>query len=415
MMRNIFEEGRVFSTTRRLGLALLAMALCGEARGLQNVSLAWNANTDTNVAGYYLYFGTNSTNLSSRVDVGNNTTATITGLSGKSVNYYFQATAYNNSRMESPPSNQAQFTTSSNSGPSLAALPSVAGNVNSLVVVTNNVSDTDKVAHTLSYSLGAGAPPAMRINTNTGRLIWVPRMADGGTTNAVTVQVVDNFGLYSAQTLNVAVSNAAQVTLSPVVVALGNTGNAQVTLTCSAPLTNVSFELDFPSNRVSNVTVANLIPGIANITQQPAGAAHSKVTISALSGQTLSGTETVAQIGFTAVTGLPSAFGASVPSVVTSVQANGQPVPNNFGINGNLVFVGSQPLATSTILTNNQPGLILYGQAGKTFQLQSSTNPMSTNGWTAYATSAALGTNLTQVFTNVPVSTTAKYYRILAL
>ena len=24
----------------------------------------------------------------------------------------------------------------------------------------------------------------MRINTNTGRLIWVPRMADGGTTNA---------------------------------------------------------------------------------------------------------------------------------------------------------------------------------------------------------------------------------------
>ena len=166
---------------------------------------------------------------------------------------------------------------------------------------------------------------------------------------------------------------------------------------------------------MSNVTVANLIPGIANITQQPAGAAHSKVTISALSGQTLSGTETVAQIGFTAVTGLPSAFGASVPSVVTSVQANGQPVPNNFGINGNLVFVGSQPLATSTILTNNQPGLILYGQAGKTFQLQSSTNPMSTNGWTAYATSAALGTNLTQVFTNVPVSTTAKYYRILAL
>ena len=167
MMRNIFEEGRVFSTTRRLGLALLAMALCGEARGLQNVSLAWNANTDTNVAGYYLYFGTNSTNLSSRVDVGNNTTATITGLSGKSVNYYFQATAYNNSRMESPPSNQAQFTTFQQQRPESrgAALrgrqreqPGRRG--------TNNVSDTDKVAHTLSYSLGA-APRRQCASTRT--------------------------------------------------------------------------------------------------------------------------------------------------------------------------------------------------------------------------------------------------------
>ena len=412
MMRNMLSGGRIFSAT---GVAVLAAALCGAAHADQNVSLQWNANTGTNTLGYYLYFGTSSSNYSSKVDVGNNTTATITGLTGKSTTFYFTATAYDNNRMESPPSNQAQFTTSSNAGPSLTVTPSVNGNVNSLLVVSNSVNDPDKVAHTLTYTLVSGAPPNLHIDPNSGKLYWKPTIASGGTTNPVTVQVSDNFGLYSQQTVNIGVSNAAQIDFSPVVVGLGNTASVHVTLTCTTPVTNVTFVLDAPSNRVSNLTLTDLIPGVATITQTPAGAAHSTVTIKALAGQTLNGSQAVAQLNYTTLTGLPSTFAANVASSVVATQPGGVPVPDTFGCNGDVVLVGTQPLVRPVPQSNGVPNLALYGTAGKSFQIQSSVNPFSGSGWSAFLTSGTLGTNLTQVFTNVPASSTPKYYRVLAL
>jgi len=340
--------------------------------------------------------------------------ATVTGLTGKASTYYFAATAYNTSRMESPPSNQAQFTTSTNSGPTLAAIPSVSGGVNGLIVVTNNVSDTDKVAHTLTYSLDPGAPPAMRINASNGRILWGPKITDGGATNSVTVRVTDNFGLYSTQTLNIGVSNAVRISFSPVVVGLGNSASSQMTLTCTTPVTNVTFVLDAPTNGVTNLTLQNLIPSVANITQIPGGSTHSTITISALSGQTLTGSQVVAQLNFTTLGTAHSAFATTAVSSVAARQANGQPVPTAFGCNGDLVLVGAEPLLRS-IQSNSAPAVILYGTAGKTFQVQSSANPTVSTGWSAFLTSGVLGTNLTQVFTNVPASSSPKFYRILAL
>jgi hypothetical protein len=404
-------------SAKRLGAtaaAALALALGSNLQANQNVSLQWNANTGTNTQGYYLYFGNSATNYSSRIDVGNNTMATVTGLTGKSMNYFFAVTAYDSSRLESPPSNQAQFTTSSNAGPTLQAVSQVNGIVNNVLIVTNNATDPDKVTHTLTYSL-VSAPPTMHIDTNSGRLYWKPGIGDGGTTNAVTVQVVDNFGLYSQQTVNVGVSNAVQAVLSPVVVGLGNAASVQLSLICTVPVTNVTFVLDAPANRVSNVTLSDLIPSIATVTQTTAGATHSTVTVKCLSGQTLSGSNLVAQINFNTLTGLPSMFAANVVSTVAATESTGQAVPTTFGCTGDVVLVGTQPLVRSTLQTNRQGCLALYGPSGKSFQIQSSANPLSTNGWSAYLTSSTLGTNLTQIFSNVPPSTTPKFFRILAL
>ncbi len=417
MMRKRFESGRVLSAIRHAGVTtLLALfaAFCGTAAAEQSISLSWTASTDTNVVGYYLYYGTNSSNYSSSIDVGLNTMATITGLTGKSVNYYFAAASYNSARMQSPLSNQALFTTSSNAGPSLEALPSLAGNVYSLLVVTNTATDPDVLTSPLTYSLSS-APPNMRINTNTGRLMWHPQMSDGGTTNTVTVQVAESTGLYSTQSFFVVVSNAAQVWLSNVVVALGNTGVAPITVAASTPLTKLSFVLSAPANRVTNVTVTSLLPSIATVTQSPAGAATSTVTITAVSGQVISGTQQIAQVSFVATSGLPSTFSAGTVSSVAATAANGEPVPKGFGATDQLVLVGTQPLAWPGVQTNGTQSLILYGPSGNTFQVQSSTNWLSASGWTAYATSGTLGTNLTQVFTNLPTSSTPKYYRILKL
>jgi hypothetical protein len=418
MMRKLLESSRALTLAGRIGFTTIA-ALCtvlgGSARADQDVTLAWSASTDTNVAGYYVYCGATNGTYSSRIDVGKTTMATITGLDGRSANYYFAATSYNTSRTESVMSSQVQFTTSSNYSPALAPLPSVAGHVNTLLIVTNTVTDLNSSKPSLSYAL-AGGPSTMRIKSNSGTLSWRPQLTDGGTTNLVTVKVTDSStGLYDMQSFNVVISNAVQVSLSNIVVALGNTGVSPITVTASAPVTRVSFVLDAPSNRVSNITVTSLLPGIATVTQTPAGAAHSTVTITAVSGQVLSGTQQVAQVSFVATANLISAFAAETVSAVASTQANGQSVPNCFGGRGQLVLVGAEPLASPMFLTNGTACLILYGPAGNSFQIQSSATPMSSGTWAPYLTSGTLTTNLTQIFTNVPTSATPKYYRVLKL
>ncbi|MFN8008609.1 MAG: dockerin type I domain-containing protein [Terriglobia bacterium] len=82
----------------------------------QNVTLSWNPNTESNLAGYKIYFGTSSANLSSSINVGNVTTYTVTGLTFGTT-YYFAATAYNASGSESGFSNMV-YTTIGSSSPS---------------------------------------------------------------------------------------------------------------------------------------------------------------------------------------------------------------------------------------------------------------------------------------------------------
>ncbi len=396
-------------------MAALCTLLGNSARADQNVTLTWSASTDTNVVGYYVYCGETNGVYSSRIDVGKTTAATITGLTGRSVNYYFAATAYNNLRTESMMSSPVQFTTSSNYSPALVPMASVGGNVNSLLILTNSASVQNSAKPTLSYAL-AGAPTNMHINAGSGKLIWRPLLNDGGTTNSVTVKVTDSStGLYNTQSFNVVVSNAVQVSLSNVVVALGNTGISPITVAASTPLTRLSFVLDAPSNRVSNISVTSLLPGVATVTQSPAGAAHSTVTITAVSGQVLSGTQQLAQVSFVATANLVSAFSTSSITPVSATAANGQPVPKGFGGSAQLVLVGAEPLAAAVALSNGTPGLILYGPAGNTFQIQSSTTPMTPGTWTPYLTSGTLTASLTQIFTNVPTSATPKFYRVLKL
>ena len=78
------------------------------------VSLSWDANTETTLAGYKVYYkadsitlpfdGTGAVEGTSPVDVHNQTTATVSGLDPNRA-YYFAVTAYDTSGLESTYSN----------------------------------------------------------------------------------------------------------------------------------------------------------------------------------------------------------------------------------------------------------------------------------------------------------------------
>jgi hypothetical protein len=72
------------------------------------VTVAWDAVTSPEVAGYKVYYGTASQNYNSSVDVGNTTTAAISGLDQSEV-YYLAVTAYDVNGDESDFSNEVMY------------------------------------------------------------------------------------------------------------------------------------------------------------------------------------------------------------------------------------------------------------------------------------------------------------------
>ena len=96
-------------STRLVVLGLLLLAFSANAHAGQ-VTLAWDANTDPELGGYKLYYGQTSGNYSANVNVGNQTSYTLTALTAGQT-YYFAVKAYDRlGQNESAFSNAVQAT-----------------------------------------------------------------------------------------------------------------------------------------------------------------------------------------------------------------------------------------------------------------------------------------------------------------
>jgi hypothetical protein len=87
-------------------LSALVMARPGAA-GAANITLAWDANTETDIAGYKIYYGTVSRTYANSINVGNFTSCTLSLTEGRT--YYFVATAYNTDGLESDYSSEISY------------------------------------------------------------------------------------------------------------------------------------------------------------------------------------------------------------------------------------------------------------------------------------------------------------------
>jgi hypothetical protein len=139
-----------------LGALLCVAALSGADRaqaeeiteGDNEVTLAWDANSESDLAGYKVYYQSESESDPTVKDVGNVTTTTISNLEPGET-YTIYVTAYNTSGLESDPSNQVTYTVL-NQVPSAVA-QSVSMDEDTSVAIT--LSGSDPEGRSLSYSV----------------------------------------------------------------------------------------------------------------------------------------------------------------------------------------------------------------------------------------------------------------------
>ena len=132
-------------------LCALAPAFSSAAQ----VTLSWDPNIDPDLAGYKLYYGTSSGSYPFSVDVGNQTSYTLSGLLVGPI-YYFAATAYNVVRSESGFSNEVS---------KVIALPVISSvsafdisSAQATITWATNVASDSQVDYGLTTAYGSSTP-----------------------------------------------------------------------------------------------------------------------------------------------------------------------------------------------------------------------------------------------------------------
>lgn len=121
-----------------------------------NADLTWDANTEADLAGYKVYYGTSSRSYGAPIDVGNQTSYSVTGLGSQT--YYFAVTAYNTSGAESGYSNEVSKSFSDTTAPTLSTI-TVAGitSTGATISWTTNEASTSQVEYGLTAAYGSSS------------------------------------------------------------------------------------------------------------------------------------------------------------------------------------------------------------------------------------------------------------------
>ncbi len=155
MRSSAARSGRFLKNLFFFSFLLLSFLVAVWARAAE-VSLAWDANPEADLAGYRIHYGTASGLYTVHLDAGNVTSCRVSGLAAGTT-YYFAATAYNTRGEESGYSNEVRHTVpAENRPPDTPAPPSGFSEAPAGTEVSFTASSSDPDGDPLQYRFDWG-------------------------------------------------------------------------------------------------------------------------------------------------------------------------------------------------------------------------------------------------------------------
>jgi hypothetical protein len=275
-----------------------------------------------------------------------------------------------------------QAVVTANHAPALAPIPTLAGDVLTLLRYTNSASDADLAQDQLTFSLAPGAPAGARVHPTKGIFYWRPSRAQAASTNAITVSVADN-GAPSrsdSKSFQVVVGDYAEITLGQAVLLAGDSATLPITLGTSARLTNVTFSVEFSGS----FTAWSIQPASGSGVQADLLTIETnrlRISLSAGGGTLPASAQPIAQLGFTVAADQPSAFILLTNGIVTALRSDGTGVNRTLYNYGRVISILNDPLLEAVADTNSVRSIILYGRPGNSHTVETSSEPRPDGTW----------------------------------
>jgi hypothetical protein len=263
-----------------------------------------------------------------------------------------------------------------------------------------------------SFALLPGAPDGAKVGKqrNTTALTWTPTSAYASTTNQITVKATDTTNPTITTNLLFIVNVIDYLAVNPTAIATqaGSPAALPLYVVSSDPLSDLTFNVSWPSNRFANPSLALASGSIFTSSLQVQGT-NLQINLKAATGQSFVGSNLVGNLNFTVVSNQQSAFVPVAVSNLSGKKPGNGPFIGLFPGTGEVVVIADQPLLRAFSPTNSPRNLTTYGRVGTTYQVLYSTSTFEPSAWQLLATYTQ--TNLVQSLT-VSGSAPIIYYRL---
>src|SRR2546425_1408544 len=345
----------LFVTCALTALCFLAPALSSAAQ----VTLAWDPNTETDLAGYKLYYGLSSGSYPSSVDVGNLTSYTLSGLLEGRI-YYFAVTAYNLSLGESGFSNEVSKALADVTPPTVSLTAPAAG-ATVLGSMTVSAGATDNVGIVgVQFKLD-GVNLGAEDTTNSYSISWNSTLAANGTHTLAAVARDAAGNTATSAVVSVTVDNTPPIISS---VSAFNISSSQATITWATNQASdrqrkygltTAYGSSTPLNSSLLTAHAVTLTGLL-----ASNTYHYRVKSRDAAGNLA----TSADFTFATLIAVPDITPPSVPtnlsaSAVSSSQINlsWTASTDNVGVAGYTIYRGASQIATTSLMSYSDTGL----------------------------------------------------------
>src|SRR2546425_1113195 len=344
-----------------LGACVLTV-LCSLAPALSSaaqVTLAWDPNTETDLAGYKLYYGLSNGSYPSSVDVGNLTSYTLSGLLEGRI-YYFAVTAYNLSLGESGFSNEVSKALADVTPPTVSLTAPAAG-ATVLGTMTVSAGATDNVGIVgVQFKLD-GINLGAEDTANSYSISWNSTLAANGTHTLAAVARDAAGNTATSAAVSVTVDNTPPIISS---VSAFNISSSQATITWAtnqASDSQVEYGLTTAYGSSTPLNSSLLTAHAVTLTGLLASNTyHYRVKSRDAAGNLA----TSADFTLTTLIVVPDLTPPSVPtnlsaSAVSSSQMNlsWTASTDNVGVAGYTIYRGGSQIATTSLTSYSDTGL----------------------------------------------------------